>query len=92
LNPFKRKRQATFSATALAVYLSLNIEIVDDQRGIDCMALPLLSLTRLLMAGWWIQIRWKKVQRRYAHLQKKWQLFWSVAGIGWRSVAWGIGL
>ena len=92
MNPLRRKRQATFSATALAVYLSLNIEVIDDRRGVDYLALPLLSLTRLLMAGWWIQLHWKRVQRHYVHLQKKWQLYCNLADIGWRSVAWSMGL
>ena len=92
MNHLKQRRQATFSATTMAVYLSLNVEVMDDQRGIDCLALPLLSLTRLLMVGWWMQMRWADVQHRRNHLWRQWQLFWSVACIGWRSVAWGMGL
>jgi hypothetical protein len=92
MSHLKRKRQITLSATALAVYLSLNVEVMDDQRGIDCLALPLLSLTWLLMAGWWIQLRWVDVQRRLAYWRQQWRLFRSVAGIGWRSVAWSMGL
>jgi hypothetical protein len=92
MNHLKRKRQITLSATALAVYLSLNVEVMDDQRGIDCLALPLLSLTWLLMAGWWIQLRWGDVQRHFAYRRQQWHLFCSVIGIGWRSVAWSMGL
>ena len=92
MNRLKRKRQATFSATTMAVYLSLNVEVMDDHRGIDCLALPLLSLTRLLMAGWWVQLRWTGVQHSFAYRRQQWQLYWSVAGIGWRSVAWSMGI
>ncbi|MFC1975757.1 hypothetical protein ACFLXQ_05115 [Chloroflexota bacterium] len=88
----KRKRQTTLSATTLAVYLSLNVEVMDDQRGMDCLALPLLSLTWLLMAGWWVQLRWADVQRRFTYWRQQWYLVRSVAGIGWRSVAWSMGL
>ena len=46
---------ATFEATAMAIYLSLNVEVVDDQRGADFLAIPLLSLAWVLAAGWWCQ-------------------------------------
>ena len=40
----------TFEATTMAVYLSLNVEVIDDQRGADFLAVPLLSLAWLAEA------------------------------------------
>ena len=56
----------TFEATAMAVYLSLNVEVIDDQRGADFFAVPLLSLAWVLVIGWWCQSYTVKFQRRYA--------------------------
>lgn len=96
MNPLKRKRYSTLSTTTLAVYLSLNVEVMDDHRGIDCLTFPLFSLTRLLMAGWWVQLHWTDMQHRFAYRcayrRQQWQVYWSVAGIGWRSVVWSMGI
>jgi hypothetical protein len=81
---------ATFEATAMAIYLSLNVEVVDDQRGVDFLAVPLLSLAWVLVAGWWCQSQTVKFQRRYADWLATWRLRLALVGIGWRALAWGL--
>jgi hypothetical protein len=80
----------TFEATAMAIYLSLNVEVVDDQRGVDFLAIPLLSLAWLLVAGWWCQSQTVKFQRRYADWLVTWQLRLVLVSIGWRALAWDL--
>ena len=81
---------ATFEATAMAIYLSLNVEVVDDQRGADFLAIPLLSLAWLLVIGWWCQSQTVKFQRRYADWLATWRLRLALVSIGWRALAWGL--
>jgi hypothetical protein len=47
----RRRRKHLLEESALAIYLSLNIEVIDDRRGKRLATLPLLSLTWL---GLWI--------------------------------------
>ena len=82
---------ATFEATTMAVYLSLNVEVIDDQHGVDFLAVPLLSLARLLVVSWWCQTQTVKFQRRYDDWLATWRLRLVLAGIGWRALAWGLG-
>ena len=81
---------ATFEATAMAIYLSLNVEVVDDQRGADFLAIPLLSLAWLLVIGWWCQSQMAKFQRRYDDWLATWRLRLVLISIGWRALAWGL--
>ena len=81
---------ATFEATAMAIYLSLNVEVVDDQRGADFLAIPLLPLAWLLVIGWWCQSQTVKFQRRYADWLATWRLRLALVSIGWRALAWGL--
>ena len=80
----------TFEATTMAVYLSLNVEVVDDQRGADFLAIPLLSLAWLLVVGWWCQSQTVKFQRHYDDWLATWQLRLALVSIGWRALAWGL--
>jgi hypothetical protein len=81
---------ATFEATTMAVYLSLNVEVIDDQRGADFLAIPLLSLVWVLAVGWWCQAQTVKCQRRYDHWLGTWRLRLTLVSIGWRALAWGL--
>ena len=78
----------TFEATTMAVYLSLNVEVIDDQRGADFLAVPLLSLAWLLVAGWWCQAFTAKLQRRLDDWLATWRLRLALVSIGWRALAW----
>ena len=80
----------TFEATAMAVYLSLNVEVIDDQRGADFFAVPLLSLAWVLVIGWWCQSYTVKFQRRYDDWLATWRLRLALVSIGWRALAWGL--
>lgn len=73
-------------ATAVAVYLSLNIEVVDEERGAGLLAVPLVSLTRL--AGWVWGLG--RVQAAVGLRLARVRLAWTLAGIGWRSLVWGL--
>ena len=78
-------------ATAVAVYLRLNIEVIDDRRGAGMLMLPLVSLARLLMALWTARallIGWRDAIRRGSSY---FNLGLDLAGIGWRSMVWGLG-
>jgi hypothetical protein len=44
----RHKKRTKFDATQVAFYLSLNIEVIDDRRGRDLWAFPLLSLAWLV--------------------------------------------
>ena len=48
----RRRRKFLLEDTALAIYLSLNIEIIDDARGKQLATLPLLPLTWLWLLIW----------------------------------------
>ena len=90
------KKRRTLSATAMAVYLSLNVEVIDDQRGASFIAaLPLLSLTWLLMTGWQAQTRVIDLHRNWQRRLNQWlaqlELMQTMIGIGWRSATWGLG-
>jgi hypothetical protein len=107
----KRKRLAD---TALAVYLSLNIEVIDGQQRSGVYAMPLVSLTWLLVAVWLLRVEIARLghelqaivqpwtgmmpsqltawRRRLQAITNQWQVALVVAGIGWRSVAWGVGI
>ena len=80
----------TFEASTMAVYLSLNVEVIDDQRGADFLAVPLLSLAWLLVVGWWCQSQTVKFQRCYADWLATWRLRLVLVSIGWRALAWGL--
>ena len=80
----------TFEATTMAVYLSLNVEVIDDQRGTGFLAIPLLSLAWLLVVGWWCQSQTVKFQCRFDDWLATWRLRLTLAGIGWRALAWGL--
>jgi len=90
------KKRKSLSATAMAVYLSLNVEIIDDRRGMSFMALPLLSLTWLLLTGWQAQTRLVDLHRNWQCRLNNWlarlHLIQTMVGIGWRSVVWGVGI
>lgn len=47
----RRRKKGLLEETALAIYLSLNIEVIDEERGKRLATLPLLSLTWF---GLWI--------------------------------------
>ncbi len=87
----KRQKRTILSATALAVYLSLNVELVDDQRGTGLFTLPLLSLTGLLMFAWSIRAGIARLRSKLDTWVVRLQLTQMVVGIGWRSLAWGVG-
>lgn len=80
----------TFEATTMAVYLSLNVEVIDDQRGADFLAVPLLSLAWLLVIGWWCQVFTAKLQSRLDDWRATWRLRLVLVSIGWRALAWGL--
>ena len=80
----------TFEATTMAVYLSLNVEVIDDQRGTGFLAIPLLSLAWLLVVGWWCQSQTVKVQRHCDDWLATWRLRLVLVSIGWRALAWGL--
>jgi hypothetical protein len=89
------KKRKTLSATAMAVYLSLNVEVIDDRRGASFIALPLLSLTWALMAGWQAQTRVIDLHHNWHCKLNNWlaqlELMQTMIGIGWRSATWSLG-
>lgn len=104
-------KRKTLSATVLAIYLSLNVEVRDDEQGNGVYSLPLVSLTWLLAAAWFVLVEIARLRHELQAVVQPWygavvafQLHgvqtivqrWRVAlvvvGIGWRSVAWGVGI
>ncbi len=88
----RRTRKNTLTATAVAVYLSLNVEIVDDRSGASVIAVPLWSLAWLLAAIWTAGEQVVRFRRRLSNRLNRLQTAWTLVGIGWRSVAWGVGI
>ncbi|MCB0166695.1 MAG: hypothetical protein KDI79_20875 [Anaerolineae bacterium] len=80
----------TFEATTMAVYLSLNVEVIDDQRGTGFLAIPLLSLAWLLVIGWWYQTFTTRLQSRLDDWLATWRLRLVLVSISWRALAWGL--
>ena len=85
-------KRRTLSATNVAVYLSLNVEIIDDERGSDLLAWPLLSLAWLLMLPHVWQVLISKIQTTVRTAVDDLIFTLTVIQIGWRSLAWGVGL
>lgn len=64
MNRKRRRRNKTtwLADTTLAIYLSLNIETIDD-RGKRLATLPLIPLTWLLGWGWRLGSLWSNLKR-----------------------------
>ena len=97
------KRRKTLLSTNIRVYLSLNVQARKDNGEIGLFALPLLSLTTVLLWWWNLQtiinqISWK--MNRYVALIQTWFDTWqqqlslaqTLFEIGMRSALYGIGL
>ncbi len=80
----------------IAVYLSLNIEVVDHQQGAMLFTFPLVSLSWLAMLLWGGRDRLtgleQTVHREWQWVQVQITLFLTVTGIGLRSFLYGFGL
>lgn len=96
-------KRKTLAATSLAVYLSLNVEIIDDERGSDLLAYPLLSLAWLLMLPHLLQALFQKITTTACTgLDQLWAsvrvgtqtlaVALALIQIGLKSLAWGVGL
>ncbi len=87
----------TFEARTVAAYLSLNLEIHDEERGSGLLTFRLLSLTALLfwlgLAGDVIAQMWQRLGRQRADIAGRWHrlgVYWLLAGIGLRALCWGV--
>ncbi len=85
-------RTTTLAVTAVAVYLSLSIEVRDDRRGTALFTYPLVMLTGLAMWGWawlgWGQQVWAGILARCEQVY----VAMVFAGIGWRALWFGLGV
>lgn len=101
----RRRLQATRLATSPSstrcwVYLGLVVEIDDDRRPHqDYFTLPLMSLTWLIAVllqflsfQVWATDLAALFQLRIQNLIVRFDLVLAMAGIGWRSVTWGLGI
>ncbi len=94
----RRRRKSLLEETALAIYLSLNIEVIDDERGKRLATLPLLSLTWLglliwqlylaLAGGWQRRPKWprRSGSRRRQNAIARATMAWILG----RSLVWGL--
>jgi hypothetical protein len=84
-------KSKTLQATQqISAYLSLNLEVDDDGGWTDVIALPLVSLTWLLTAGWFAQKKTVRLQRVIESWTFRLQLVWTIVEIGYRSIMWGV--
>lgn len=85
-------KRKTLAATSMAVYLSLNVEIIDDERGSDLLAYPLLSLAWLLMLPHLLHAQISKIKTAARAGLDRLTITLAIIQIGWRSLVWGVGL
>lgn len=92
---------ASFEARAIAAYLSLTVEIHDDDHGSGLLNYRLLSLTALLFwlgvasdACLWAilaTVRWFGCQfDQTAAWLERWRIYWQLAVIGLGAICWGV--
>ena len=65
-------KRKTLSATALAIYLSLNVEVRDDEQGNGVYTLPLVSLTWLLAAAWVVLVEIARLRHELQAVVQPW--------------------
>ncbi len=93
------RRPKTLLSTNIGVYLSLNIQVQKDKRESGLWAIPLISLSSLLL-WWWSLSSFLNRPRsiitnaagKVSTLQKTTFVLITLFGIGTRSVLYGVGL
>jgi hypothetical protein len=87
------KQKRKLFHTAVAVFLSINIQVSQDQQ-VRLLTFPLLSLTSLLMRGWRLRTELSHLVSDFTDLFNACAMaaaiYWQVGEIITRSVWWGV--
>ena len=82
--------------TTVGVFLSLNVQIIDDDGRRESVFLPLFSLSALLLRWWQMTVWVHHVYTMFTKLSQricgKFEMYRLIAGIGLKSLLYGAGV